>query len=103
MFDYQKLKDKFYHLAEDAENNVRKDKLKAQKAPPVYEGLHDINLAKRDLYNYLAISHFENKQDFISALNQLLERPAKTSNAFNEQKYAESYASYVKKLIDEHR
>jgi hypothetical protein len=103
MFDYQIIKEKFYRLAQDAENNVRKDKLKAPKAPPVYEGLHDISLARRDVYTFLATSHFANQQDFVAALKRLLDSPAQNSNAFDEQKYAEAYANYLKELIVEYQ
>ncbi len=103
MFDYQILKEKFYRLAQDAENNVRKVKLKAPKAPPVYEGLHDISLARLDVYSFLATSHFASKQDFIAALNRLLDSPAENNNAFDEQKYAEAYANYLKELIAEYQ
>lgn len=99
MFDYQKLKEKFHRLAQDAENNVRKDKLKVPKAPPVYEGLHDIGLARRDLYNFLATSHFENEQDFLDVLKRLFEKPPENSNAYDERKYAEAYAGILKELI----
>ena len=103
MFDYQKIKESFYRLAQDAENNVRKDKLKSSKAPPVYEGLHDISLARRDVYTFLATSHYESKQDFIAALNRLIEKPAKNSNAFDERKYAEAYVNNLKELITEYQ
>lgn len=103
MFDYQKLKDEFYRLARDAENNVRKDKLKAPKDPFVYEGLHDISLARRDLYSFLATSHFIGKQDFLHALNRLLKNPSKNNGAFDESKYTEAYTNCLRDLIDEHQ
>ena len=103
MFDYQKLKDKFYRLAQNAENNVLKDKLKAPKAPPVYEVSHDICLAQRDLYSFLATSHFTTKQEFLAALNRRLENSSKNSKAFDEQKYAEAYTDCLKRLIAEHQ
>jgi hypothetical protein len=103
MWDYQILKEKFYRLTQDAENNVRKDKLKAPKAPPVYEGLHDISLARRDICMLLATSHYTSKQDFIEGLKKLLDSPAKNSNAFNDQKYAEARDSFLQSLITEYQ
>lgn len=102
-FDYQRLKEEYYRLARDAENNVRKDKLKAPKAPPVYEMSHDLSLARRDIYTFLATSHFSSKQDFIDALNKMLDISKKNSNAFDEQRYAKAYANYLKDLIVKHQ
>ncbi len=103
MWDYQIIKEKFYRIAQDAENNVRKDKLKVSKAPPVYKGLHDISLAKRDVYMLLATSHYSNKQDFIDALNQQLDSPTENKNAFDGQKYAEADNNYLRKLVAEYQ
>lgn len=63
----------------------------------------DISLARRDIYTFLATSHYESKQDFIAALNRLIENPAYNGNAFDEQKYAEAYAKNVKELIAEYQ
>jgi hypothetical protein len=103
MWDYQIIKEKFYRLAQDAENNVRKDKLKAPKAPPVYESFHDISLAKRDVYMLLATSHYSNKQDFIDALKQHLESSVKNSNAFDEKRYSDARGNYIRDLIAEYQ
>jgi hypothetical protein len=103
MWDYQTIKEKFYRLAQDAENNARKDKLKVSKAPPVYESLHDISLARRDVYALLAASHYQTKQDFIDALKNQLENPTDNSNAFDEKKYSEARADYIRNLIAEYQ
>ncbi len=103
MWDYQVIKEKFYRLAQDAENNVRKDKLKAQKVPLVYRDFHDISLARRDVYALLATSHYQTKQDFIDALKQHLENLAKNSNAFDEKRYSAARGNYIRDLIAEYQ
>lgn len=103
MFDYFVLKEKFYRLSQDAEGNVRKDKLKAPIAPPVYEGLHDHSLARMDVFRYLTMSHYETKSDFLEALHQLIETPAQSTSAFDEKRYAESRKDVLQRLIEEYQ
>ena len=103
MFDPEALKYKFYRIARDAENNARKDKLKAPKAPPVYEPLHDISLARYDLYSLLATSSFTAKHELVGILNKMLEGAVKSEKAFNEEKYSEAFTNMLKNLLTELR
>lgn len=103
MWDYQIIKGKFFRLAQYAENNVRKDKLEAPKIPPVYESLHDISLAQHDVYAFLAMRHYPNKQDFINALKKQIELADTNSNAFDAQRYAKARDNYFRTLLAEYQ
>ena len=103
MWDYQIIKEKFYHIAQDAEHNVHSDKLKASKAPTVYKSLHDVSLAKRDVFMFFAMSHYSNKRDFVDAIKHQFETPNENNKAFDEQKYTEARGNFLVDLITQYQ
>jgi hypothetical protein len=101
MWNYQILKEKFFGLANGARTNANDAKLKRSKAPEVFEGLHDVDLARHDVYMYLATSHYPTRQDFLDALNQLAVTLPSNTEAFDEQKYLETRKNIISGLIAE--
>jgi hypothetical protein len=101
MWDYQIHKERFLSLADRARTDANNAKLKKGKAPEVFEGLHDADLARHDVYTYLATSQYPTKQAFLESLTQLADSLPKNAEAFDEQKYLEARRSVISGLIDE--
>jgi hypothetical protein len=101
MWNYQTLKERFFDLANRARTDANNAKLKSGKAPTVFREMHDTDLARHDVFMYLATSHFSTKQEFLVALGQLAVAPKNNSEAFDEQKYNDARRSIASELIAE--
>jgi len=85
------------------ENEARKEnieglKLKAKTAPVPYESLHDVSLAMQTL-NYECALNCTSKKKLIEFLESAIQNPPKNSQAFDHNKFVNTWINSAKQLI----